>query len=100
MDTSKLILHADQGNQFTSKKFTKFCTPIKITQSMSATGCTYDNAPIERYLLKNELIRHYIYKDEAQLYKAVKEFAYAYYNHKRHHSYNGHKALYEARNAL
>ena len=46
-----------------------------IKQSMSRAGCPYDNAHIERYFstLKNELIYHYVYKDEAQLYKAVEE---------------------------
>lgn len=102
MDTSKLILHTDQGSQFTSKAFTDFCASLKITQSMSSAGCPYDNAPMERYFntLKNELIYLFSYKDEAQLYKVIEEFAYVYYNHKRPHSYNNHKTPFEARFAL
>ncbi len=38
-----LILHSDQGSQFTSKKFTDFCASSNITQSMSKAGCPYDN---------------------------------------------------------
>ena len=54
----KLILHSDQGSQYTSKEFTDFCTKAGITQSMSKAGYPYDNAPMERYYntLKNELI--------------------------------------------
>lgn len=75
MDTSKLILLPCQGSQFTSKAFIGFCTSMGITQSMSSAGCPYGNALMERYFntLKNELIYHYGYKDEAQLYKAVEE---------------------------
>ena len=53
-----LILHSDQGSQFTSKEFTEFCESVGIAQSMSKPGYPYDNAPMERYFntLKNELI--------------------------------------------
>lgn len=35
-----------------------------------------------------------------KLYKAIEEFAYTYYNHKRPHFYNNHKTPFEARYAL
>src|SRR5690606_12752091 len=56
-----LILHSDQGSQFTSKEFVRSCEALFIQQSMSRTGCPYDNAPIERYFntLKHEQIGHY-----------------------------------------
>jgi len=44
-----LILHSDQGVQYTSKAFTEFCESVNVTQSMSKAGCPYDNAPMERY---------------------------------------------------
>ena len=51
----KLILHSDQGSQYTSKDFVKFCESVGVTQSMSKAGYPYDNAPMERYYntLKN-----------------------------------------------
>ena len=54
----ELILHSDQGSQFTSKAFVKFCELVHVTQGMSKAGCPYDNAPMERYFntLKSELI--------------------------------------------
>ena len=98
----KLILHSDQGSQYTSKEFVNFCEKTGITQSMSKIGCPYDNAPMERYFntLKNELIYQYSYKTEEELYKAVEEFAYITYNHIRPHSYNGYKTPFEKRYAV
>ena len=94
-----LILHSDQGSQFTSKAFVEFCESVHINQSMSKAGYPYDNAPMERYFntLKNELIYHYTYDTEEALYQAVEEFAYAEYNHVRPHSYNGYRTPYQAR---
>ena len=45
----ELILHSDQGSQFTSKAFVEFCESVHVTQSMSKAGYPYANAPMERY---------------------------------------------------
>nr|WP_286118969.1 IS3 family transposase [Thermoactinomyces sp. DSM 45891] len=37
-----LVLHSDQGVQFTSKSFTEFCSKNGIIQSMSASGCPFE----------------------------------------------------------
>ena len=94
-----LILHSDQGSQFTSKAFAEYCQSVGVAQSMSKAGYPYDNAPMERYFntLKNELTNHYEYKTEQDLYRAVEEFAYVEYNYIRPHSYNGYKTPNEAR---
>lgn len=94
-----LLLHSDQGVQYTSKAFTEFCESEQITQSMSKAGYPYDNAPMERYFntLKNECIKLYEFETEEALYQAVEEFAYVHYNHVRPHSYNGYRTPYEAR---
>ncbi len=85
-----MILHSDQGSQYTSKEFTEYFESVGITQSMSRAGCPYDNAPMERYYntLKNELINHHYYHYEEELYEDVEEFASVHYNHERPHSYN------------
>lgn len=49
-----LILHSDQGAQFTSKAFVDFCSEKNITQSMSKAGYPYDNA----YVWYNHLRPH------------------------------------------
>ena len=99
IDTGKLLLHSDQGSQYTSKEFTEFCESVGVAQSMSKAGYPYDNAPMERYFntLKNELINIHKYRSEEELYEAVEEFAYVKYNHARPHSYNGYKTPWEAR---
>ena len=43
----ELILHSDQGSQFTSKAFVEFCESVHVTQSMSKAGHPYDNAPMD-----------------------------------------------------
>ena len=67
---SKLLVHSDQGSQYTSKEFTEFCEELGITQSMSKAGYPYDNAPMERYFntLKNDLIYQHYYRTEEELY--------------------------------
>ena len=95
----ELILHSDQGTQFTSKAFIEFCESVPVTQSMSKAEYPYDNAPMERYFntLKNERIYLYEYDTEESLYQAVEEFAYVEYNHVRPHSFNGYLTPYQAR---
>ena len=95
----QLILHSDQGSQFTSKAFVEFCESVHVTQSMSKAGYPYDNAPMERYFntLKNECINLYEYDKEDALYQAVEEFAYVEYNYVRPHSYNDYATPHEAR---
>jgi transposase InsO family protein len=66
----ELILHSDQGSQFTSKAFVEFCESVHVTQSMSKAGYPYDNAPMERYFntLKSECTNLYKYDEEDALY--------------------------------
>lgn len=66
---------------------------------MSRAGCPYDNAPMERYYntLKNEYINLFTYRTKEELDRAVREFAYAWYNHVRPHTYNKGRTPYAAR---
>ena len=89
----ELLLHSDQGSQYTSKAFIEFCGSVHVSQSMSKAGYPYDNAPMERYLCTNL----YEFRTQEELYQAVEEFAYATYNHVRPHSCNGYRTPFEAR---
>ena len=97
-----LILHSDQGSQYTSKAFIEFCESVHVAQSMSKAGYPYDNAPMERYFntLKNECTNLYEFRTEEEMYRTVEEFAYVTYNHVRPHSYNGYRTPYQARTAV
>lgn len=61
-----LVLHSEQGSQFTSLNFVLCCKEHGIQQSMSRAGCPYDNAPMERYYnsLKAELIDRFHFHTE------------------------------------
>ena len=98
-ETEKLILHSDQGTQFTSQEFTEFCSMWNITQSMSKAGCPYDNAPMERYYntLKAEEVYQHRYDTVEELDRAIHDFAYIWYNQIRPHSWNGFRTPMEMR---
>lgn len=51
-----MILHSDRGSQFTSREFRAVLKKYGAIQSMSSTGCCYDNARMESFFatLKKE----------------------------------------------
>ena len=79
-----LVLHSDQGVQFTSWAFVEYCKSQGIRQSMSKTGCPYDNAPMERFYksLKSELYLQPILDLNTE--KIVKAEALIRWNHKKY----------------
>ena len=101
-DPKELILHSDQGSQFTAVEFVLHCEDLGITQSMSRAGTPYDNAAMERYYntLKTELIYQYCFDTVSELDYAISEFAYNWYNQVRPHSHNGYKTPFEKRYGL
>ncbi|MPM86304.1 IS3 family transposase ISRgn1 [bioreactor metagenome] len=100
--TNKIIIHSDQGRQYTSKDFTEFCDNNNLQQSMSKAGCPYDNAPMERYFntFKNEFLNLFTFKTDEILNNAVYDFTYTWYNHVRPHSFNGGLTPFEARHSV
>lgn len=59
--TDGLILHSDQGHQYTSQAYYDvLVTEYNITPSMSRRGNCWDNAPMENFFghLKEEFLRH------------------------------------------
>lgn len=47
--TTEMIIHSDQGAQYTSIKFINLVKGSRLRQSMSRRGCCWDNAPQERF---------------------------------------------------
>ncbi len=97
----RVVLHSDQGSQFTSQRFTEYCKKRQIRQSMSRAGCPYDNAPMESFYgtFKAELTEQHSFEDDEQLNRAVSKYVYCYYNHVRPHSANGYMTPFEKRHA-
>ena len=70
--TDGLILHSDQGTQYTSQPYHVLTNEYNITPSMSRRGNCWDNAPMENFFghLKEEYLRHFkkaTFKDTEQL---------------------------------
>jgi putative transposase len=60
MVTDGLILHSDQGHQYTSHAYHVLTQQYNITPSMSRRGNCWDNAPMENFFghLKEEVLKH------------------------------------------
>ncbi len=56
-----LILHSDQGSQFSSPRYRHLTQEYGMTPSMSRRGNCWDNAPMESFFghLKEEEVRHW-----------------------------------------
>ena len=102
---SRTVLRRGKGSnpfslvEFTSWAFVDYCKDNGIIQSMSKTGCPYDNAPMERFYksFKTELIYPNKFDTDVQLDEAVNKYVHIWYNHVRPHSYNGGLTPFEAR---
>jgi putative transposase len=88
------IFHTDRGSQYCSKRFRTLVEKAGGIQSMSATGCCYDNAITESFFgtLKRELVHHcsFVTRQEAQ--SRIFRYIEGFYNRKRLHSAIGYLA--------
>jgi len=88
---SKVIIHSDQGSQFTSLEWQSFLKTHNLEASMSRRGNCYDNAVAESFfhLLKSERIRRKIYATRKEARQDVFNYIEMFYNPKRKHGKNG-----------
>jgi putative transposase len=86
-----LLLHSDQGCQFTSQEWQSFLEAHGIVCSMSRRGNCHDNAAMESFfqLLKRERIKRKIYATQDDARGDVFDYIEMFYNPKRRHSSNG-----------
>ena len=86
IQTSKLILHSDQGWQYQHNFYTKRLEEKKITHSMSRKGNSLDNGLMESFfgIMKSEMFygQENNYRDIIELKSAIEEYI-DYYNNKR-----------------
>lgn len=94
-----ILLHSDQGSQYTSQAFTEYCEKHHVKQSMSKAGCPYDNAPMESFYgtFKAEFIHKHRFTSDEELDRSTNDYVYGYYNHIRPHSSNGYLTPFEKR---
>ncbi len=88
---SKVLIHSDQGSQFTSMDWASFLKHHNLEHSMSRRGNCHDNAVAESFfnLLKRERIRRRTYKTRAEARQDVFDYIEMFYNPKRKHVRNG-----------
>jgi len=86
---SKVILHSDQGSQYSSCDYKQFLQQYNIIPSMSRRGNCYDNAVAESFFktLKRELVRKNIFHTREIASLKIFEYIEMFYNSKRRHSY-------------
>ncbi len=88
---SKVLVHSDQGSQFTSMDWAVFLKHHNLEHSMSRRGNCHDNAVAESFfnLLKRERIRRRTYRTREQARQDVFDYIEMFYNPKRKHVRNG-----------
>lgn len=86
-----LLIHSDQGAQFTSREWAAFLREHGLEHSMSRRGNCHDNAVAESFfqLLKREKIRRRTYRTREDARRDVFEYIEMFYNPKRKHTNNG-----------
>ena len=87
----KVLIHSDQGSQFTSMDWAAFLKHHGLEHSMSRRGNCHDNAVAESFfnLLKRERIRRRTYKTRVEARQDVFDYIEMFYNPKRKHARNG-----------
>lgn len=88
---TRVLIHSDQGSQFTSREWQMFLSQHNLEASMSRRGNCHDNAVAESVfqLLKRERIRRHTYPTREAARQDVFEYIEMFYNPKRKHTNNG-----------
>ena len=89
LKNQKVILHSDQGSQYSSYDYRIFLKSYNIIPSMSRRGNCYDNAVAESFFktLKRELVRKHIFHTREEARDKIFEYIEMFYNSKRRHSF-------------
>ncbi len=85
------LIHSDQGTQFGSDAWRRFCRSSRLEPSMSRKANCWDNAVAESFFgsLKKERIKKQIYKNRALAAADIADYIEAFYNPVRRHSHLG-----------
>ena len=88
---TSVLVHSDQGDQYTSRDWLDFLRAHQLEVGMSRRGNCHDDAVAESFFssMKLERIKKKIYasRDEARL--DLVQYIEGYYDYQRRHSNNG-----------
>lgn len=86
----EVLIHSDQGSQYTSNDWQSFLKSHNLVCSMSRRGNCYDNAVAESFfqLLKRERIKRKIYKSRDEAKSDIFNYIEMFYNPIRRHGNN------------
>lgn len=87
----RVLIHSDQGTQYGSDDWQRFCRDHNLDPSMSRRGNCWDNAVVESFFgsLKKERIKKRIYKTRELARADVFDYIEVFYNRQRRHSHLG-----------
>jgi putative transposase len=93
----EVIIHSDQGIQYGSDDWSRFCRDHRLKPSMSRRGNCLDNAVAESFFssLKKERIRRRIYRTREEARSDVFDYIEVFYNRRRRHSHLGQVSPFE-----
>ena len=82
-----VMIHSDQGSQFGSDEFNRWCKDNHLVPSMSRRGNCWDNAVAESFFsnLKKERIKLRIYASRQEAKSDVFDYIEGFYNRVRRH---------------
>jgi len=85
------VIHSDQGTQYGSDAWLRFCRSNHLEPSMSRKGNCWDNAVAESFFgsLKKERIKKHIYRNRDLALHDVADYIDTFYNPTRRHCHLG-----------
>jgi len=88
--TAEVLVHSDQGSQYTSHDWAAFLKAHGLEGSMSRRGNCHDNAVVESWfqLLKRERIKKRIYGTRSEARADIFDYIEMFYNVRRRHGSN------------
>ena len=87
----RTVIHSDQGSQYGSDDWRRFCKTNHLEPSMSRRGNCWDNAVAESFFssLKKERIKKKIYRNRDLALADISAYIESFYNPRRRHSHLG-----------
>jgi putative transposase len=89
--SKSVIVHSDQGSQYGSDDWQRFCRSHSLEPSMSRRGNCWDNAVAESFFssLKKERVRKRVYKTRDLARADIFDYIEVFYNRTRRHTHLG-----------